>query len=130
MYQTFALIFAVLILLSNPPSIIRKYRLRNIPGVGHGIKDWLFIPTNTKGKLHRAYKKVGSSRCIGGNWKAANYCMKFSNTLYKMQALEGDVVLIPPKYLDELKAMPDSHLNFAQGQEIVIVQPVSLISHY
>jgi len=37
-----------------------------------------------------------------------------------MQALEGDVVLIPPKYLDELKAMPDSHLNFAQGQEIVI----------
>ncbi|TVY49724.1 Cytochrome P450 monooxygenase [Lachnellula occidentalis] len=41
-----------------------------------------------------------------------------------MQAMEGDVVLIPPKYLDELKSMPDSHFDFAQGQEI------SLMSKY
>ena len=59
-------------------------------------------------------------------WKTANYCVKFSNTLYKIQALEGDVVLIPPKYFDELKVMPDSHLDFAQGQEIVIIPSISL----
>ena len=37
---------------------------------------------------------------------------KFRNDVYKLAASYGDVVIIPPAYVEGLKALPENQLSF------------------
>jgi hypothetical protein len=76
--------------------------------------------TDAENLVRDSYNKVNSpptthlgTRLVSGY--SANSLFQFYNKVYKIRATEGIQVLIPPKYLDELRNLPEETLSATEA---------------